>query len=301
MSSISWLFIAVLSSATYAVTNFIDKYILDRKIRDYRGLVIYTTIVSLIFGIFFWLLAGLPILAFREAAVLGISGVFTIGGLALYFRALSLEETSIIIILMQLAPLIVLLLSVTILQEKVSNAQLAGFLFIFSGAIGVSLTRKDLNINFSKALFFILIADLLWASANVLFKFTLLSATFLETVPFESFGIAIGGLLIYLLSPSTRCAFSKMHKSVSKSGLIFIVLNEIIFLSAKFLGFYAISLGPVSLVSIVGSTQIFFGVLYGWILTLIRKEFHEDISLSGIARKLCMSLIIFIGIWFMNY
>ena len=46
---------------------------------------------------------------------------------------------------------------------------------------------------------FVLLADTLWATANVLFKFVVASTTFTQLVAYESFGIAIGGLILFLI------------------------------------------------------------------------------------------------------
>ena len=39
------------------------------------------------------------------------------------------------------------------------------------------------------------------------------------------------------------------------------MVNEALFLGAKLLAFFAISLAPVSLVGVVGSTAVFFGMI----------------------------------------
>jgi hypothetical protein len=75
-------------------------------------------------------------------------------------------------------------------------------------------------------------------------------------------------------------------------------LNEGLFVLAKALTFYAYSIGPTALVSIIGSTQVFFGILYGGILSLIAAHvFQEDVTKKGLARKFTFAIILFIGIW----
>jgi drug/metabolite transporter (DMT)-like permease len=297
-----WLLFSIISSAVYAITNFVDKYLLEKQIKDYRGLVIFSTIVALFFGILSWIFAGFPILPLQDSVMVVLTGILTVWGLAFYFSTLASEETSTVIILMQLVPVITLIESSIFLHEKISTAQSFGFTLILSAIVGASFKKESLQVKPSKAFFFIILADILWASANVIFKFVTISTTFVQLVAYESFGIALGGLLLYIFSSTIRNAFYTTTKSLNKSAIGVIFINEIFFLIAKLLGYLAISLGPVSLVGLVGSTQVFFGIIYGWILTiLLRKIYNEDISSDGLAKKILLFSLVFTGIWLMQY
>lgn len=293
----SWVFFAIASSAVYATNNFIDKYVLERQIPDYRGLVVYTAIVGFIFGGLLWLIGGPHVLGVQDASLVMLTGMCTIWGLALYFRALSVEETSSVIILMQMVPVFTVILSAIFLGEWITIRQLAGFLLVLSAVVGVSHKKESIKMRPSAALFFMVMANLCWAVANVLFEFVSASAKFIELAAYESFGIAAGGLALFIFSPSVRAAFSNIRQFCGWVAIAFIVLNEILFLAAKLLAYYGIRLGPVSLVSILGSTQIFFGIIYGWLLTMVTdKTFNEDISVKGILKKICMAILILAGI-----
>lgn len=102
---------------------------------------------------------------------------------------------------------------------------------------------------------------------------------------------------MYLLVPSLRRSFHVSLKSLRPRGLAFIGINEMLYVTAKLIGFIAITLGPVALVSVIGSTQVFFGILYGWILTtLLPGIFREDISRANLIRKGALALVLFAGI-----
>ena len=63
------------------------------------------------------------------------------------------------------------------------------------------------------------------------------------------------------------------------------------------MSFYAISLGPIALVSVLGSASVFFAILLGWILTLFwPKVFNEDVSKQGLFKKVALSILAFLGI-----
>jgi hypothetical protein len=62
--------------------------------------------------------------------------------------------------------------------------------------------------------------------------------------------------------------------------------------------YYAYSIGPTAIVSIIGSTEVFFGILYGGVLSLIADHiFQENVTMKGLARKFILAMILFIGIW----
>ena len=73
--------------------------------------------------------------------------------------------------------------------------------------------------------------------------------------------------------------------------------NELIFVGAKSITYYAYSIGPVSLVSVVNGIQPFIGLLYGWFLTaLFPKQFTEDISKKGLAHKGSLGILALLGL-----
>ena len=61
--------------------------------------------------------------------------------------------------------------------------------------------------------------------------------------------------------------------------------------------FVALSLGPVALISVVSSINVFFAILFGWILTLIAPAvFKEGISRDELLHKAVWAIVLFVGI-----
>jgi len=297
----NWLFFAILAPAVYSIVNFTDKYIVEREVIDYRGMPIYGTIMGLIFGTLFWIGSGFPIISTRDTLLVVFTGMLTIWGAALYFKAISDEAASKIIILFQMSPVLTLLLSFLFLKEVISLKQLLGFVLILTSAIGVSLKKQNKisdGFKLSSSFFLILLTDLMWATSNVIFKFVIDINSFSKVVAYESWGLGIGGLLLYLFFPRIRTAFLHSIKTVRKLALGVIFFNEGVFVVGKLLTFLAVSMGPVSLVSVIGSTQVFFGVFYGFVLAKIAPStFEEDISRKGMLKKLLFATLIFFGIF----
>ena len=154
----NWVLFALLSPAIYSIVIFVDKYILEKEITDYRGMPIYGSIMGLILGTIFWIGSGFPLLPLQDTMFILLSGALTIWAAAFYFKALAKEEASEVMILLQLLPLFVLLLSVIFLQELITLRQFLGFTFILIGTLGVSMKKKDFSIRLSSAFLFMIIA-----------------------------------------------------------------------------------------------------------------------------------------------
>lgn len=297
----TWLLFALLSPAIVALVIFIDKYLLEKAVKDYRGMPIYGAIMAFIFGTLFWIGTNFPLIPANEALFVLMSGVLTIWASALYFKVLADEEASKVIILIQLIPVIVLILSVLFLKETISLQQFIGFVLILTATVGVTIKNDTPQLKISSALFIMLLASCGWALASVLFKFGVHNNTFLEVVSVESWGITIGGIILYVVFPSIRTAFIKTTKTVKRQTLLLLFTNEGLFIASKLCGFLAISLGSVSLVSVIGSTSVFFGILYGIVaMFFFPKIFQEDITKKGLLHKLILALIVFLGLVLIN-
>jgi drug/metabolite transporter (DMT)-like permease len=247
-----------------------------------------------------WLISGRPLLPPIDAGIIILTGIITIFSIVIYFKALSIQETSVVILLFQLSPLFTLLLSVLFLRESLTPQQYIGFVLILAATILIALPREKNTWAFPKGFWLIVLYDAMFAIIGILLKYSSSESSFNQIIAFESFGMGLGGILIYIFIPTIRNAFLKSRKMLFKKALPVIVLNEILFVLAKSLGYYAFILGPVTLVSVLSNVQVFFGLLFGWILTiLIPHTFHEDISKKGLALKAGTAFLLFVGLYFM--
>lgn len=296
-----WLFFALFAPAIYSIVNFIDKYLLERRIRDYRGMPIFASIMGFLFGSIIWIGTGFPYLSMIDTLIIITTGIFTIWGAAFYFKALSIEHTSVVILFMQATAVITLVLSSIFLQEKITFTQFVGFFFVLLAVVGVSFKKNIADITISSSLLFMLLADTLWAISYIFFKLVVNANSFISVVSYESFGIALGGILLYFIFPSTRNAFLKTMRGASISTISILFINEAIFIVGKLLFFLAVSLGSVSLVTVLSGTQVFFGIGYGLLLTLLfPKIFKEDITKGGTLRKIIFAFVLFVGLVFIG-
>jgi drug/metabolite transporter (DMT)-like permease len=294
----NWLLPALIAPALYAINIFIDKYVVEHKVKDPSGVPIYSGITALFIGLVLWLILGMPIMNLNNTMLLITSGTFAIIALAFYFYALSKSHASYINAVIQMMPVFLLVMALVFLGEKLSSTQILGFIVIFAAVIGLSFEWDKAKIKLNKAFFAMLLASLLFATSAVIIKFATGLTDFGTLVIYQSFGLGFGGLLVFILGDRSRRAFLESFRTVGRSTLSVMFFNETLYLASKALTFLAIVLGPVSLVGVLEGTQVFYGLLFGVLLTLMfPKIFHESIIKREIVTKIALSALLFVGVW----
>lgn len=301
----TWLPFALIAPIVATIINFIDKLVVETRIPSSRAVVVYLSLTNSVIGMLIWLVSGAVIILTDTAITLILSGMFFPIGVLLYFTALSHEETSKVIVLNQMTPIVVLGLSVALLGETITLLQLVGFLLILVSAIGISLTKQKgklpglslvfwllLGAAFSRALNVVL-------SAGVVNEFVVDFQTLLISIAYVNFGIGLGGLVAYLFLPAVRHAFNQhIRQPKAWQAFYYLIFSEGLVVVVRGLTFVAFVLGgPVALVSVIGGTQVFYAVIFGWILTLlIPQVYQETITRQDILRKLFWAGVLFVGL-----
>lgn len=292
------IFFSLLSPALFAVNNYIDKILLSK-------FTINPTVVAVYSG-FFTVLAGFIVLFFtgffpadtETVAILLASGFFTALYLLPYCKGLSLDETSSIVPLFQLTPVFVLILSFLLLGEKLALKQYLGsFVIIFAGFLILAEKPSKNIFKLRPAFWYIVLSCFMFALAQVLYKFGVQEIPFWHTLPYESFGIAIGVIAI-LLFPKNIQLFKKETKRFTKNVYTSMAINEFIYVMSRYTGYFAISLISVSIVSVLSGFQSVFALIYGVALTLLLpKIIKEGISKKTLGIKIFSIVIMFLGLY----
>ena len=293
----SWLQYAIFAQLIYTIVVFIDKYIVSKEVKDYQGLPIFTTFIGFVAGFLFWIFTGFPTLSTSDALIVLGTGILTIWGTYFYFKAISSDESSTVIILMQMIPVVVLILAFIFLNEKLTLFQFLGFLLILVSTTAISLEKTAVKIKLSHTFMDMIIVDIFWAGAAVLIKFAVETNSFSKILPYESWGIGIGGVFLYIFLSKVRRSFHKTLKIIRFRALVIMLSNEVLYIVAKSLTYFAYFLGPVTLVSIISGTQVIFGIIFGVLLTIFLPEFFiEDINTGTIVKKSIFAIIALSGI-----
>ena len=294
-----WLTFALIAPLFSTATNFIDKYLIGDRIKNPQVLAVFMASMGLIAGTIVWLLNGQALLSTRDTLFILAAGIIQLYSWVYYFKGLEFEETSIVILLFQISPIMTLMLSWLFLGEAISFQQFMGFILILSASTAVSLKGSETGTTYiSQAFWDINIANLLWSISAVMLKFTINTSDLLTVLPYEGWGLGLGGLILIFTNTNVRNAFVTDSRRMQASTVSYLFGNEIIALASRWITVLAFSLGPVALVDVVVGIQVFYGIAIGWLLTWVfPKIFDEDMSKKGLLLKIIAALTLFYGLF----
>ncbi len=294
-----WILFAIIANVLFAVSNLFDKFLIEKRVRDTLALTVFGGWIDLLVALIIVLIHGLSITGPLQTVVLLLSGVLVELALIPYFKALSLEDASRISPLFQSMPVFVLLLSSVFLRETLTHRQLLGFLLILSGSFIVSMRKTDAGIfKIRKAFWWVLLASILWALPAVMFKFVVIKQTFWDALALEFFGVAIGATILFFLYKTRVIA---QIRDIGAGTWSILNINELIYIAGRVSNFYAITLGLVSLVAVLGGTIPLFVFLFGLVLSLwFPGIIKEDITRASIVTKISSIILVSCGLWFIT-
>lgn len=297
----TWFLIAIIGPALYAMTNHIDKILLEKYFKDggVGTLILFSSLLSAL---------AIPFLFLGDTTVLDVNlfnifilatvGLINILLLWLYLMALKDDEASIIIVFYQLVPVLGLILGYFILDEVLTNLQLIAMSIII---LGTSIVSFEVNTDNKfklrkKTIYYMTAASFCWALSGVIFKYVALEVNVWRSLFWEHLVLVIVGILIYLLVPTYRNHFKLAIKNNSKSILALNFTNEALYLLGNFAVAFAYLLAPVSLVLLTESFQPIFVFIIGLFLTLFFPEISsETITLKNFIQKILAIIITGIG------
>lgn len=292
------IFFSILSPAIFGINNYIDKFLLEKQNISPTVLSIYGGIFAFIVGLVILFTTGFYPIDTKSLLIILSSGFLTTIYLLPYYKALSLDETSYVIPLFQFYPIFVLILSLVFLNESLSKIQYTGCIIIILAGFLLSVKKLNRKIfKLRKSFFYIVLSSFLFALAQVLYKFGVREIPFWNSLPYEGFGIAIGALSIVLYKNNLK-KFKNETKRFKKRVFIFMTVNELVYIIARYTGYFAISLISVGIVSVLAGLQSLFVLLYGIILSLwFPYVLKEAINKRVLFQKIISIILMFLGLF----
>lgn len=294
-----WLIFAFSGPILWAISTHIDKYLVDRyfKNSDTAVLIVFTAFIGVVL---------LPFIIFFEPSALQLpltsiivmiaSGIFYMGAMLFYLRAIQATEASVIAPMFQMTTLFTFALGYLILGEIPTFTNTLGAGLIIVGALLLSL---DISGRFRGFKFNVLLTMLLCtfvlALSSVVFKFFAINAQFWSTIFWTCVGEAIFGAGI-LAIPKYLKQFIALIKINTKALLSINGANELINLGGGLGVRFASLLAPIAIVSAIASTTTLFVFLFGVLLTIFIPKFaHEDLSRRNMIQKGTAALLVAAG------
>jgi len=293
----TWVLLALSSALLFALANTLDKWLTSNV--DLNALPLYTWTMGSIAMAIFFVLGGIPNLGINDYLLVITSGIISIFSMHYYFRAIAASTVSNVNIYFELVPLFVFCFATFILNESLSIQQGIGFFLVLSAVL---MTYLGENILISrKVLVNVLIFNILTALSYIPIKYVSNDIGFINLMFLESVGIFIGGGIMFAFLTEHRKAFIESIHIASDRAKTYVIINEVIFLSAKGCIYYAFSIGLASLVSVLSSTQVFFALLLSIIGSCFSKSIKESYTTKNVVTKIIAFAMILIGISMLNY
>jgi uncharacterized membrane protein len=297
---LSWVTIALLSASIAAVVSIFDKTVLYRYAKTPLTLPLLIGIAQTSVGIVVLTAGGVPGDATGSAVGLAlISGVlFGISGMLL-MHVLYTQEVSRTIPVTQTAPIFAALIGLSFLDEALSILQWGGVLATVAGAALLSYRSGGgyRTIVLHRPTYLLLSGALLMAIANVLGKLALDDLPVMFT-----HGLRMGSLgLVFLAFSARRAPWQDVRGFFAKRSpaIFFFGTNELFIANVGLLLLlWALSLGPVGLVTALAGTRAMFVVLYSIGIAMIWKgALGEETTVQAVSLKAASSVLIVGGVW----
>lgn len=285
-----WAVYSILAALIYAVSNVIDKYIIEKLIKNPILPTIIYGIASMLAAIVVFFLLGKPSLALGNVLWSFSIGIIDIAAAFLYFRAIQLEDVSRIVGLIYIIPLFVAILAAVFLGETFTFIKYFGIVIMVLGAI--SLTSDNLKFRLKKSTLIVLSCALLWSIDMVIMKSLLNTIDFWTVFSYTRIGMLFA--IIPLIWIYHKRILHSIHKE--KLGIAANFGNQFFAVVPDILIVTATSLGFVTLVGALVSVQPFFVLAVTVILSMFFPHvIKEDIGKLNLSFKFLGILLLFVG------
>jgi drug/metabolite transporter (DMT)-like permease len=301
----NWFLAAILASTLWSFCHYFDKYIVSHyfKGRAEGALIIFSGLIGLLAIPFAFSQEGLGVFNIQQTEIWLIigSGFLYILSLLPYIYALGKADTSSVVPLFQMIPVLSFFLGVVFLNERMSALQIAAAAAIVVGGLGISVDFKNFRLRLD--IFTLMFISSLMGAIDVLvFKMVALeTASFWTAMFWNSCGYLLAAGCLYLLVPVYRRQFHRVVLHNAKSVLALNTFQEVMNITANFLLAFASTLVPMAVAWSVNGVQPLFVLIIGTILTIFfPKIIKEDISWKVLDTKILFILVIVLGAVVLN-
>lgn len=284
--SIDWATAAVFASASIGLVNIIDSHLIANRMPSFRSFLIPPAIMMVIFaaviGVIFGLppgLSGWPLVAVLASVTLRVLAI------TISLHTMRTEEVSRIIPVVHTYPIFVALAAVPLLGESLLWLDWVAIVTVVSGAVLISVRggigRPRLGPSFYK----LMGASLMLAGADVAAKYALDYVNY-----WQIYGLAAAIMAVVFLGIGLRREPLRQLRDMAQRNrtLLLIAGNESIGLFGGLMLFFAISNGPVSMVSTINSSRPFFVLVFAIIASLVVPSYGR---LKGGRRTLILRVV----------
>jgi bacterial/archaeal transporter family protein len=296
---LSWIVLALASATVSGVVNMFDKTFMHKYARTVQTLPLLIGFAQTTIGIVVLIIFRVP-----ETATLSASGTAFVSGMiygisgSMLMWVLFRQEVSRTIPVTQTAPIFAAIFALVFLGESVSAVQWLAILATVSGAVLLSF-RFDIGfkgIPLNRNFLILIVGAAVFAMGNIVGKIALDDLPVMYTHGLRSFGLGFVFLVVHLRPEPLRHIIEFFKER--NPGLLVVGTNELIIAnSSLILMLWALSTGPVSLVTALVATRAMFVVVFSTLIALVwRGALGEVTTRSAIAVKVGSTALIIAGV-----
>lgn len=278
----NWLMLSLLASLLWAIVNIVDKIMVERFVKQPIIYALFTGIYASIPALFILAVFGISNISSTYIFFSMFSGFTLIIYTYLFYRALTLSDTPVVVALFLLAPVFSLLWGFLFFSETFTIQKYIGVCFIIGGAFFISLeiskkdiTEKTQKTAVSPALFLMIVSCFFASVGSAIQKFLLVEIDPITVYFWGNVGALISVGLLLTIGSVRRNLLKTMVKIGIKINSV-IIFNELLSLLAIFLVIKALSIGTLSLVVTATAVQPLYVLILVIIVNIIKKELIPD-------------------------
>lgn len=294
----NWFFIALIAPFLWAITNHIDKHLVDRYAKNVKftsfiiSAAIFILVVALVILLFDPTVLRIPLTLTLLAILAG--GLFTAFMLP-YYSALKLEEASIVVPMFQMIPILGFVLGYFLLNEHLSLVQIVAGFIIISGSFGLSLELGQKIRIKSRVFLLMFVASVLVSLGVFFYKFVAIRVGYWPAIFWQETGLVLSAVML-LLKKDYRINFLQLFSLRNRKFIFLSGINETLALGGSLSINYVYLLAPIALVQLVASVQPLFVFMIGIVLSIFLPKFvFESISRKFLAQKIIFICLILVG------
>lgn len=295
-----WLLFALAAPFLWSINNVVDRVFMTRLVKNEYAITFAAGMLRLVYFLILWPIAGYFIPDAKLTGIALLAGVLAIAGVIFYLKALEREETAPAILFFDaINPLLVLVLSMTFLQEKLTGTSGIGFFLLLIAGM-ISTIKLGAKLHFRRGILWMLVAILCWAPADILYGY--LVPRFPDIVSLSAwtaFGSFLGSFLL-LIPRKTRQACRLKNFTWPLSTWILFIWPAFLSYIAYYFYLKAIELGGVSLTTVVSNIQTLFIFLIELLIFALWRKEKMDLSRASLIPKGLAFVLLIAGIWLLH-
>lgn len=301
-----YILLSFLSAFLASVTNIIDKWLTEKYAKEssVNVLILFSSMISIPFSIFFFLLArDIFTVPLNSILILIFSGMMYVAWVYFYLSAIFMSEITSSVPLFQLASVFIYILGYVILGESINTQQKVGIVIILAGSILLNTKFTSLT-NFKidhKVMFYMVSCTFLVALNAIIFKHYAVDYNFFTVLFWENVGFLISAVFIFCLK-QPRADFIRFIRENKKFLILINLINEVTLLGSKLALNYAFLLTSVAIVSFIAEgfqplLLLFIVFIYS---KLVPNNSTENLTLYKLKKKVVPILLIVIGSYLLS-